>query len=53
MTLTIHLKKRWITTVLSEAGKKQPTLPWQRGERTVPQAFRDSHSPRQLTLVRA
>lgn len=53
MKLTIHLKKRWITSVLCEAGKKQPALPWQRGTRSLPRTFRHTHSPRQLTLVRA
>ncbi|MEM6824688.1 MAG: hypothetical protein AAF566_06225 [Pseudomonadota bacterium] len=33
MTLTIRLKKRWITSVLRGAGKPQDPLPWQRGNR--------------------
>lgn len=41
MTLTIRLKKRWITSVLRQAGKSQPHLPWQRGHRSPPLALRD------------
>lgn len=30
MQLTITLKRRWITSVLAEAKKTPPPMPWQR-----------------------
>ncbi len=53
MTLTIRLKRQWITSVLRQAGKSQPHLPWHRGHRSRPLDFRDLDSPKRPTLVRS
>ena len=52
MTLTIRLKKRWITSVLRQAGKSQPHLPWQRGYRSRPSSLMVTETSRP-TLIRS
>lgn len=36
MKLTMHLKKRWIRSILREAEKGQHPMPWHRGKDQKP-----------------
>lgn len=53
MKLTIHLKKRWITTVLREAERAAGPRPWHRGMRSRFPLSRHTAAAPRLTLVRA
>lgn len=53
-SLTIRLKKRWITAVLEESAKPpQAPYPWHRGERDRLSASLRKSAPVPLKLVRA